>query len=93
MTADQLAGIAGVALSLVFSYAPGVKDAFDGLTSAYKQAVMGVLLIVVAGAVFGLSCGGIVDAVVCDQAGALGFVAILIEALIANQGIYLITKD
>ena len=92
MTADELSAIAGMVLSLVFSYIPGVSKWFEGLTSGYKQLTMGVLLLVVAGAIFGLACGGVVDTVVCDQAGALGLVKVLIAALIANQSIYLITK-
>jgi len=92
MTADQLSAIAGIVLSLVFSYVPGISDWFEALEKKYKQALMGVLLIVVAGTIFGLSCGGVVDVVVCDKAGALGLVVVLIEALVANQAIYLITK-
>jgi len=92
MSAEQLAAIAGVVLSLAFSYIPGVKDWFEGLQSDHKQALMGVLLIAVAASVFGLSCSGILEAVTCDKAGALGLINVLISALIANQSIYLITK-
>jgi len=92
MTADELSAIAGVVLSLVFSYIPGVSKWFEGLASGYKQLTMGTLLLVVACVIFGLACWGIVDTVVCDQAGALGLVKVLIAALIANQSVYLITK-
>lgn len=92
MSSELLVSIAGVVLSLLFSYVPGVSDWFEELERKYKQSLMGVLLILVAGAVFGLSCAGLVDYVVCDQAGALGLVGLLIEALIANQGMYLITR-
>jgi len=53
---------------------------------------MGALLIAVAGTVFGLSCSGIISAVSCSQAGAIGLVNVLINALIANQSTYLITR-
>jgi len=53
---------------------------------------MGGLLIVVTGAIFGLSCGAVIDWVTCDKAGALGLFDLLIWALIANQSTYLITR-
>ena len=93
MSAELLASVFGVVLSLFFSYVPGVKAWFDALTKAQKQAFMGVGLVLVAGATFGLSCAGLVDVgVTCDQAGALGLVNVLIAALIANQSTYLITR-
>lgn len=92
MTAEELSAIAGVVLSLAFSYVPGVSEWFDGLAKSYKQLLMGALLVIVAGSIFGLACGGVLDVVVCDRAGALGLVKVLIAALIANQSTYLITK-
>ena len=49
MTAEELASIAGIVLSLLFSYIPGLKDAYDGLDGDYKRLVMGLSLVVVAG--------------------------------------------
>ena len=92
MSADELSAVAGIVLSLFFSYVPGVKGWFEGLESSYKQMVMGGLLVAVGLSVFGLACSGIVDMIVCDKAGALGLVKLVIEALIANQAVYLITK-
>jgi hypothetical protein len=93
MNAELLASIAGIVFSLAFSYIPGLKDKFDDLTAGYKQLTMGITLLVVSLAVFGLSCAGLVDVgVTCDQAGAMGLVSVFIAALIANQSTYLITK-
>ena len=92
MTAELLASIAGIVLSLACSYLPGLSTRFDKLPPQYKQLVMGGLLMVVAVAVFGMSCGGIVAAVVCDKAGAVGLLKVLIAALIANQSAFLLTK-
>jgi len=92
MTATELSAIAGVVLSLVFSYIPGVKNWFDGLESVFKQAVMGGVLIFVTGVIFGLACYGVIVAVECTQAGALGLIMALIAALAGNQSTYLITK-
>ena len=96
MDASQLAALAGGALSLAFSYIPGLKTWFDGLTTGYKQLVMGVALIVVALVVFGISCAGLGASfgwsVACTAAGAVGFLQVLITALVANQAVFLITK-
>lgn len=93
MTADLLAGIFGIVLSLLFSYVPGLQARFDPLDKQVKQMIMGLGIVVIAGAVFGLSCGGIVNAgITCDKSGALGLLSLAIEALIANQGAYSLTK-
>ena len=92
MTAELLASIAGIVLSLMFSYLPRLADWFDKLSPQYKRLLMGGLLVCVAGAVFSLSCIGIVVAVVCDKAGAVGLLKVLIAALIANQSVFLLTK-
>jgi len=92
LTAEELGVIAGVVLSLVFAYIPGVKNWFDKLESKHKQAVMGVVLVLVAISIFGLACYGVVDVVKCTQAGALGLLRVLIGALVGNQSVYSATK-
>ena len=88
MSAEQLAAIAGVVLSLVFSYIPGISDWYSGLESTQKRLVMAALLLAVAGAAFGLSCGNVWVTVTCDKAGVIGLVNALIAALVANQATY-----
>jgi hypothetical protein len=92
MSAEQLAAIAGVILSLVFSYIPGLSDLFAKLDPTKKRLVMGLMLLIVAGAAFGLSCGNVITAITCDKQGALGLINVLIMALVANQSVYQITK-
>ena len=92
MDAELLASVAGIILSLVFSYIPGVSDRFETLEAKYKQAIMGGLLIVVAAAIFGLSCGGVIDTAACTQEGAKAAFMVLVNALVANQGVYLLTR-
>lgn len=88
MSAEKLAAIAGVILSLVFSYIPGISDWYGALQPTQKRLVMAVLLLAVAGGVFAGSCGGIWVTVTCDKAGALGLINALIAALVANQATY-----
>ena len=91
MTATELGSIAGIVLSLAFSYVPGLKGTYDKLSGDYKRLVMAALLLVTAGAVLGLSCAGMLANVECTQAGALGLLKVFIAALIANQGTYLLS--
>jgi hypothetical protein len=91
MDYQLLSAVAGIALSLGFSYIPGVKGAFGALTGDWKRVVMLIMLAVVAGAVYGLSCGEIINTVTCDQAGAMVMVEAFVLALIANQSAYTIT--
>lgn len=93
MNADSLGALLGVVLSLAFSYVPGLNGWFDGLEKSAKQAWVGVFLVLIAGGVFAASCAGLADyGVACTKEGALGFIQVLIAALVANQSTYLITK-
>jgi hypothetical protein len=93
MNAENLALIAGIVLSLAFSYIPGLNSWFQTLAKESKQALMGVLLLVVAVGIFAAQCAGLYDSgLVCSKDGAVGLVHVLILALVANQGAYSITK-
>jgi hypothetical protein len=89
---ELLSEAAGVVLSLLFSYIPGLKAKFDPLDNVWKQLIMAGTLLVVAAAAFGLACGGIYDLVTCDQAGVVMLVESWVLALMANQATYLLTK-
>ena len=94
MTADLLSSLAGAALSLTFSYAPGTTDWFNRLDGTRKRLVMLVLLLLTSLAVFGLACVGWLSGfglqATCDQAGAMGLARAFLLALVANQSTYLI---
>lgn len=91
MTSEQLTIIAGIILSLLCSYLPGVNDAYNNLSGIYKRLVMLFLLLIVSISVFILSCTNLYMIVPCDKAGALGLIESFIAALVANQSTYLIT--
>ena len=94
MNAESLGLFAGVVLSLAFSYIPGLNTWFQGLARENKQVLMGALLVAVAVSIFALQCGGISDfGVICSKAGAVDFFRVLVSALVANQGIYSLTKS
>ena len=92
MSAEALALYSGVALSLVFSYVPGLNKKFDGLQPDYKRLIMLGALVLTAGIVFGISCSGWLDVgITCDQAGIVALLQAFVLALIANQSAYAIS--
>lgn len=85
--------VAGIVLSLIFEYIPGVSGWYDALDKRQKQGVMAIALLVVTLAVFGLACVGWFNTgVSCDVAGIQQLIALFVAALVANQSTYLITR-
>lgn len=94
INSEVIVGIAGVVLSLLFSYIPGLRVWFAGLVTETKQLIMLGLLIVVSGAIFALGCYGVIDTgIACDKNGAISLVFMLISGVIANQATYLISPQ
>ncbi|HEX7974025.1 MAG TPA: hypothetical protein VF498_06430 [Anaerolineales bacterium] len=98
MSAELLAGIAGAALSLLFSYAPGCREWFERLPGERKRLVMLGLLALAAVGVFGLSCLGWAGALglpelACSQGGVLVLARLLLAAVMANQSAFLIAPS
>ncbi|MBU6361497.1 MAG: hypothetical protein KGS46_15905 [Chloroflexi bacterium] len=91
MTSETLSTTAGMILSLVFSYAPVVRDKFETLNPNQKRAVMGICIIGVGIASFALGCAGLTNYVTCDQPGMVGVIRSVIDALVANQAMFLLT--
>ena len=85
MTAEELAAIAGVVISLAFSYVPKLEGWYDDLVTQSKSLVMLGVMVAVSMATFLLSCYGVLEVVVCTQAGAMGLFKVLVAALVANQ--------
>lgn len=96
MTAEELSLIAGAVLSLLFSYVPGLSAWWEKLETEVKRLGMLLLLTTTAVVIYALSCAGVAQDlgifVVCDKAGAIELFMILVMALIANQGVYKLTK-
>jgi hypothetical protein len=96
MTAIQLSTISAIVLSLAFSYIPGIQKSFDKLDGVYKRLVMLLLIALVTGITFGLSCFPIFAGIVpvqCNQAGAVALLTAFIQAVIANQATFLISPQ
>jgi len=93
MSSELLAGIAGIVLSLLFSYFPGLSGWYDYLLPNAKRFVMLGALLLAALGVFGLACLGKYNLVSCDVIGAWGLLEYFVFALIANQSVYLLSPE
>lgn len=94
-TPDLVALLAGMLLSLVFSYVPWVAAWYDGLSGDGKRVVMLAALVAVTLGALALTCAGLAAdfglALTCDRPGVVQAVQAFVYALIANQSTYLIT--
>lgn len=91
MNATELSAIAGVVLSLAFSYIPGLSGWFDAKEPTAKRLIMAGVLAAATFAIFVLSCASVLTLATCDQPGAIGLVTAFIAALVANQATYSIS--
>lgn len=92
MTVQVLSAIAGVILSLLFSYVPGLNTWYAVQAEGNKKLYMLGLLFVTAAGVFGLSCtkyGAMVGInFPCTEQGAVEMLEVFFYAAIANQTAY-----
>ena len=56
VSSELIVSIAGVVLSLLFSYIPGLRTWFAALVAETKQLIMLGLLILVTAAIYALGC-------------------------------------
>lgn len=92
LTPQLLAGIVGLALSLVFAYIPKLNTWYAAKSEDTKKSIMGVLLIVFGVAIYALACVPSLGFpfVACPTGGIWSLLTIILSALVANQGTYLI---
>jgi hypothetical protein len=92
MTSETLSLVAGILLSLAFSYVPGLREHFDALDPTRKRLVLLGALLAVSIAIYGLACSswgaGWGVALSCDRRGLAELVRILVLAVVASQAAY-----
>ena len=94
ITAEFLAGLAGLILSLAFRYIPKLKDWYAAQPAQTKALVMAASLAVAAVAIYGASCTGLYPlGLVCGWGGVAELFRLFIAALVANQGTFGIVKN
>ncbi|PNX52366.1 MAG: hypothetical protein BV458_09925 [Thermoplasmata archaeon M9B2D] len=92
MTPEQLIAIGAAVLSLLMEYIPPFSTWYEKLAPGYKRLFMAGLLFVIVGAVFGLSCAGLLAVFVCSWVGVWAAVQVWLMAIAINQGIHLVFK-
>lgn len=92
MNENAYAALAGVVLSLFFTYFPYLKDKYAQLRPDYQQLIqLGVLAILVFGRV-GLGCLGKDATFQCSTDGLWQAIQAYILAILANAGMYKATE-
>jgi len=91
MSSELLAGTAGIVLSLLFEYMPGLHDWYNALADTKQKLIMLAALLLSAAGIFALACVGKYDLVTCDVNGAWLLVEYFVLAVIANQAAHRIS--
>ncbi|MFN3309169.1 MAG: hypothetical protein ACK44E_08180 [Anaerolineales bacterium] len=95
MTTETLSSIAGVILSLAFSYLPGLQRWYAALDGTAKRLVMLGVLTATTLCFYALACTPYAEllgiSLSCDAGGAVMLLRLLLSALIANQATYSLT--
>jgi Na+/H+ antiporter NhaD/arsenite permease-like protein len=96
VTSALLIAAAGVLLSVLFEYIPGLSDWYNAKEDSLQRLIMIGCLVVVSGGLYGLSCAGYLQFIApslslsCDQQGLIGLLVAFFSALIANQSTFAI---
>jgi putative flippase GtrA len=86
--------VAGIILSLSFSYVPGLKDWFSAKDPVTKRLIMGGLVVLAGVGAFALSCFGWLNLnIPCDADGGMLVLKNIIAALITNQTAYMLSPS
>lgn len=93
LSVEFLSGGAGVVLSLIFEYVPGVHERFNKLDDGKKRGIMGLIVVLVSAVIFGLSCvNSPWNLVECNDGGMWELIQVVGFALISNQTAHRIGK-
>lgn len=93
LSPETLSMIAGVVLTLLFSYVPGIAGWYQTFTAEKKSLVMLGLLVIVSIGAFSLSCAGWIAGLACTTVDLQRLVGCLLLAVIANQSVYKISPQ
>lgn len=87
-----LAGLAGVLLSLLFSYVPGAEDWFSARPPVHKRLIMLGMLILASLLLMAAACTNLYDVgLLCNQQGVTDLVRLFLVAFVSNQSTYVMS--
>lgn len=91
-TAEEIAGLTAIALSLIATYVPKFNAWHAGLPEDNKKLLWAVLLLAVTAGAVGWTCSGDGTCATMDWRGYLGdYVGALLLSIGASQGTYLLS--
>jgi hypothetical protein len=94
LSAEVITGLAGVIVSLLFSYFPVLREKFAAMSAEAKSGIMLGVLAVVTGAVTALNFYGVLDAGIDFVPGwEWRVVWVFVVAVIGNQAAYKISPQ
>jgi hypothetical protein len=92
LSAEVLAGFAGVIVSVLFSYFPALRDKFAGMSAEAKSGIMLGVLAAVTAVITAMDYFNVIDAgIVFDGKWWAKVLFVFISAVIANQATYKIS--
>lgn len=96
MTSDFLAAAAGIVLSLIFSYVPGVAPWFAEKDATTKRLITLGLILGISILAFLVTCFNIIIpgiTLTCSAQGAVDLGQVILAAAIANQTAFLLSPE
>jgi len=93
VTPDKMTAFAGIAISLLMSYTPGLNARYAALSGDWKRMIQLGLIVLAAVGIMVTSCQGWYHFVTCTPANVENIVWSVIMAAIANQTAYQLTPQ
>ena len=92
-TVGGITAIAGIVLSLLFSYVPGLNTWYYKQDKQAQGLVMAGILFLVVASLYGLGCSNLIGGFSCGFPSIWKLLGLFIQSLVANQVTYAITPD
>jgi hypothetical protein len=92
-TPEKIVAAGAVLLAVLFDWLPGLKTWYDKLGDGQKRGLMAVLLLLIVGGTFGLTCAGVINSgMVCTGAGIEDAALLFALSIAINQGFHALAK-
>lgn len=93
LSPELITGAAGILVSLIFTYVPGLRVKYASLATEYKSLIMLGALALVSGFIVLSSCLDWWVFIECSKNGFLKLVEVFILSLVANQAAYVVAPQ
>lgn len=94
MTPETIASLAGLIISVIFSYFPILRVKYAALSEELKSVIMIALMILAGFAAWGAGCIGWVETnLACDVSSVQKLIWLILVAIATNQGVHRISPQ